>query len=201
MVQKITKKELEQQVADQNAEIARLRDQNAELENLERMNTNVPIDKNMIGTSAASYLDQVNSIMQSARVDTNKIQVKEFTDHKNISLWTKLGKRIGPLHQMNALRTLRVFYAAGVLLSTNQPTPAEIEAYKLTPEYAAEKKKLDASRAIKEKSRKKGTMDALAAEIAKISGQTVAAINSVLESSNVKTLKDGQSAAGVEVKA
>jgi len=138
------------------------------------------------------YMSEMDNIKKKARVETDKIQVHEIADHKNISLWTKLGKRIGPLHRDNALKTFQTFFELGIMLSTDRPTLEQIEAYKLTDEFKAADAKFKTSRKIKEKSRKSGMMQKLAEEIAKMSGTTVEAINHILKANEIKPLAAGR---------
>jgi len=143
------------------------------------------------------YLDEMRKIKQKGRVDSTTIKVQEIVDHKNISLWTKDGKRIGPLHQRNALAALDRFYAMGVELSADQPTAKDIEAYKKTKEYKLKMELLKNSRDIKEKSRRKGTMEKYLKEIASLTGQTVDALSNIVKPENVKSLQVGRQESGV----
>jgi len=143
-------------------------------------------------TTLMRYMDEINKITKKARVESDKIKVIEITDHKNISLWTKDGKRIGPLHRDNAIATLKRFFELGIMLSSEQPTSEEIEAYMQTDEYKIVYAKFMESRRIKDKSRKAGQMQKLAEEIAKITGSTVDAINHVLKFHEVKQLSAGR---------
>jgi len=139
------------------------------------------------------YLDELKNIRRTARVTSDKIIIKEIADHKNISLWTKDGKKVGPMHKTNAERTLSRFYEdLGVILSTRQPTEEEISKYKRSAEYKKKMEKLNKSRAEKDKSRKAGQIEKLAQEIAKMSGQTVEAINAILKAKDVKPLSEGR---------
>jgi len=138
----------------------------------------------------AKYMEEMNAIKRTARVDSNKIKVVETTDHKNISLWTKMGKRIGPLHQANAIRTFQLFYNLGNILSTTQPTVEQVESYKLTPEGKKEIAALAKSRGIKDKSRKKGKIEEYMKQIAEMTGQNIEAIHSIVKASGVKPLSN-----------
>ena len=133
------------------------------------------------------YFNEMNKIRKKGRVDTNKIKVVEMTDHKNISLWTKDGKRIGPLHPYNAEKTFMLFWNLGIKLSADEPTAEQIAAYRKTPEYAAAMKVHEEKRAVKEESRKdtKKLHDYLK-QIAAASGQSVEAIHNILKSNQVK---------------
>ena len=133
------------------------------------------------------YFNEMKKIRKKGRVDTNKIKVVEITDHKNISLWTKDGKRIGPLHPYNAEKTFMLFWNLGIRLSADEPTVEQIAAYKKTPEYAAAMKAHEAKREVKEESRKdtKKLQDYLK-RIAESSGQSVEAIHNILKSNQVK---------------
>lgn len=135
-------------------------------------------DKPM-GDRFAKYQNEMNSIRRKARVESDKITVHEIVDHKNISLWTKWGKRIGPMHRDNALKAFDTFWNMGIELSTDQPAQADIDAYWASDEGKAHQKAHEEKRAIKNKSRKSGQIEKLAKEIAAMSGMTVDAINKV----------------------
>jgi hypothetical protein len=140
----------------------------------------------------ARYMGELDKINKKATTSADKIQVVEITDHKNISLWTKLGKRIGPLDRGNAEKAFKTFFDLGIILSTEQPTPAQIEEYKQTDEYKKYAEDLAKSRKRKEKSKKSGQMQKLAEEIAKLTGTTVEAINHVFKASEIKPLAEGR---------
>lgn len=136
------------------------------------------------------YMSEMGKIKSMAKDEAGSIKVKEFSDHKNISLWSKIGKRIGPLHQTNALRAFEVFWKLGIQLSTDKPTPEQIAAYKETDEY---KKWLAGHlkiRAIKDKSKKSGQIEKYMAEIAKLTGTTVEALNHILQPGEVQKVSD-----------
>ena len=139
------------------------------------------------GGSLDKYFGEMKKIRTKGRVDTNKIKVVEIADHKNISLWTKIGKRIGPLHPYNAEKTFMLFWNIGIELSADEPTAEDIAAYKKTSEYAAAMKLHKEKRAVKEESRKdtKKLQDYLK-QIAESSGQSVEAIHNILKSNQVK---------------
>lgn len=132
-----------------------------------------------------SLATEIKKIRQKGKASANSIVVTEHHDHKNISLWTKDGKRIGPMHPENAIQALNRFADIGIALSADQPTAAQIEAYKQTAEYKSRATKEAKRRTEKDKSRRSGQMDRLSAEIAKMSGTTVEAINHILRASEV----------------
>ena len=139
----------------------------------------------------AKYFDEMQKIKTKGRVDANKIKVVEVVDHKNISLWTKDGKRIGPLHQYNAEKSFMLFWNLGIQLSADEPTAEQIAAYKETDEYKAALKAYNAKRAIKEESRKDSKkMQDYLKQIATTSGQSVEAIHHILKSNQVKAVSD-----------
>lgn len=178
---------------NQAEEIIKLRDENEKLlRQLEEGKGNLQGDP-----SLAIYMQEMETIRRTARVDSDKIKVQEFSDHKNVSLWAPDGKRIGPLHQANALKAFQEFWRLGIRLSTKRPTPEMIAAYHASPEGKAAADALKKKRAIKEKSRKSGQLEKLAAEIARMSGTTVDAINNILAANKVKSLAEGRQAAGV----
>ena len=128
---------------------------------------------------------EIKKIRLKGKSSANVIEVHERHDHKNISLWTRDGKRIGPLHPDNAIQALQRFGDLGIHLSSDMPSADEIEAYKKTPEYRVATEKEAKRRATKDKSRRSGQMEKLATEIAKMSGTTVEAINKILKASEV----------------
>lgn len=147
---------------------------------------------NMGGEDLTKYMGEMKKIRHKGRVDSGKIQVKEITDHMNISLWTKEGKRIGPLHPHNAERTFQLFWELGTVLSVDQPTETQIAAYKETDEYKKKAEAYAKIRKIKDKSRKAGQIQKYIEEIAKLTGQTAEAINHVLKPGEVKRLSEAR---------
>jgi hypothetical protein len=140
----------------------------------------------------SKYMQELDTIKGKAKVSADKIKVVDITDHKNISLWTKDGKRIGPLHRDNAIKTLQTFYSLGVMLSATQPTLEEIAAYKETDEYKAKMEALAKSRARKEKSKRSGQIDKLTAAIAKMSGLKLEEVNTISRAAGVRPLAEGR---------
>ena len=139
---------------------------------------------------SVTTFDAMEQIDKVGKVDTDKILLVEKHDHKNISLWTKLGKRVGPMHPHNAKATLIRFKKVnGVDLSVMQPTAEQIEAYKLTDEYKLEASLLAKSREAKERSRKGNSMEKYASEIAKQLGKSVDELTSIKNPSEVTTKK------------
>jgi len=133
---------------------------------------------------------EVKKIKAKGKSTANIITVTEKHDHKNISLWTRDGKRIGPMHQDNAIQTLERFANIGIMLSVDKPTSEQLEAYSKTQEYQRKQEKNRQGREAKDKSRKSGQMEKLANEIAKMSSTTVEAINHILKAHEVKSLVD-----------
>jgi hypothetical protein len=123
------------------------------------------------------YFNEMQKLKRSGRDDSNKIVVKQIVDHKNISLWTKWGKRVGPLHPKNAEQVYERFFNISktkkrpwVRLLADQPTEKQIEAWKQTFEGKAWLKEFNDSRKKKEGSRKKGAVDRLADQMSKMYG-------------------------------
>ena len=162
---------------------------------LREKNTQGELPKSL--RKANSFMDEMQKIKQKATVDVDSIKVKDFSDHYNISLWTRLGKRVGPLHRTNAEAALKRFWDVGVQLSVDEPTAEDIEEYKTTDEYKEWKKNEDNRRAIKSKSLRKENMEKLVTEMAKLTGQNVTAITSLLNDGPV-SLQEGQKMAGVK---
>lgn len=146
--------------------------------------------------SLSKYMSEMDKIRRKGRVDSNKIKVHEFADHKNISLWTPEGKRVGPMHRTNAERAFKLFWEIGVRLQVDQPTAEEIEAYKQTDEYKQKLAEHLKTREHKEKSRSKKSMDRIVKAIAEMSGQTVEAITNIAKPNEVisttESLKKGK---------
>ena len=134
------------------------------------------------------YMGELQKIAKRARVDTGKIKVVEITDHKNISLWTPWGKRIGPLHRSNAEKTFKLFWELGRHLSADQPTAEQVTAWFESAEGKKYSEDLAKSRKRKEKSRKTGQIEKLAAAIAKMAGVKVEEITNILPPEAVKKL-------------
>jgi len=139
-----------------------------------------------------SLQSEIRKIRQTQGNQNNAapIIVKERHDHKNISLWTMDGQRIGPMHPDNAERLLHDRAAMGQRLLASQPTAEMVEAYRQTAEYKAQVKWEEERRAKKNKSRKAGQIEKLAGEIAKMTGTTVDAINRIVKVSEVKPLSE-----------
>lgn len=139
----------------------------------------------MVNALGDGIANEMKKIRQKGRASANTITVTEKHDHKNISLWTKYGKRIGPMHPDNAIQTLNRFADIGIILSSDQPTNEQIQAWSNSAEGKAFHKKELARREERLKSKKSGQMEKLANEIAKMSGTTVEAINHILKASEV----------------
>lgn len=116
----------------------------------------------------------------------SNIDWKEIHDHKNVSLWTMDGKRVGPMHPDNLESTWQRFFDAGVILLAKRPTEEEIAEYKKTPEYQEKMKKFLASRELKEKSKKPDQVDKLIKQMAEMTGQTTQALNKILSPDQVQ---------------
>lgn len=144
--------------------------------------------------SEAQYFKDMDFIRKHGRNDANKIQLKEITDHKNISLWTKLGKRIGPSHPDNARQTYERFWRNGVKLLVQKPSEEQIEAYKQTDEYKQWKKKFDENRARKNRSRRKGETERILGLIAQMSGKSVNEIHNIKKPEEIESLAAGRQA-------
>ena len=134
----------------------------------------------------SSVEDEMRKIDRKGRDTSGSILYHEVTDHRNITLWTKDGQRIGPLHPANAKRALLEFRGLGIELSATQPTGEEVEAYQLTDEYKNKVKAENARRALKNKSRKTGQMDKLIATMEKVYGLDKSQINNILSPEQVR---------------
>ena len=170
-------------------EVARL--QQAEEEN-KILQKKLAAAEEYAAKSTAPQFNDINSEIKKIRAKSkpsaSSITVVETIDHKNISLWTRFGKRIGPMHPDNAIQALNRFADLGIMLTADQPTQADIDAYKQSPEGKAIMAQEKEKREVKDKSRKSGQLEKLAKEIAKMSGTTVDAINHILKAHEVKSI-------------
>ena len=158
---------------------AQLEQENIKLKEKIASSQNRPVPR---AGAISRQMDAFDKIRRKGRVEANTIQVKEFTDHKNISLWTKYGKRIGPLHPHNAEQAYKRFWRLGVELLVDQPTEEEIKEYNESPEGIERIKKEKAARAVKERSKGSKSTNKMVEELATMTGKTVEAINSILQS-------------------
>ena len=140
---------------------------------------------------AASYLKEVEFIKKNARVESDKIIIKDFSDHKNVSLWTKDGKRIGPLHQSNALAALQRFFAIGIQLSATKPTQEQIDAYNASPEGKKRIAEFTRIREMKDASKKKGNMEKMMKQMMTQYGVTMETLTGLLSPDRIKSVKEG----------
>jgi hypothetical protein len=153
--------------------IERLEQENADLKA-------IAASQPTLSPADSKYMQDM-AFFDKQKVGAGKIQVKEITDHKNISLWTPWGKRIGPLHPHNARHTYMKFRKLGRVLYVQKPTEDQIQAYYKTPEYKAWKIKEDENRARKRKSRGKGELDKILDAMVKITGQTKGDLQGILD--------------------
>ena len=140
---------------------------------------------------ALKYLAEERAIKSKGRVDAEKIKVNEITDHKNISLWTKWGKRVGPMHRDNALEALRKFAALNVSLSANKPTDNDVDAWLSTKEGKAWQAAEDKKKNDNVKTRKGAAMERILNQMATQYGLNKEMLQGVLPAGEVKPLKEG----------
>lgn len=133
-----------------------------------------------ISASDSKYMTDM-AFFDKQKVGTNRIEVKDITDHKNISLWTPWGKRIGPMHPNNARFCYHKFRRLGRMLYTQKPTEDQIQAYYKTPEYKAWKSKFDEDRAKKNESKSGAGLNKVIDAMVKITGQNRADIISIID--------------------
>jgi membrane-associated HD superfamily phosphohydrolase len=141
--------------------------------------------KNIQGLSR-SLTQEINEIKRKGNSTANTITVGTSRDYTPVTLWTKWGKPIGGLHPDNAIQTLQRFANVGIILSARKPTPEEATAWSNSAEGKAYWKNEAEKRAAKDKTKKAGQLEKLAAEIAKQTGTTVEALNRVLKIHEVK---------------
>ena len=142
--------QLEAQNQEQLAEIAKLKIEKDK------------VYENFMSTASKSMVDEIDQLRREASKNS-KIEVKLKCDHKNVSLWTPYGRRVGPMHPDNLERIYKIWRALNnVTLQVKQPTPEEVEVYYKTPEGAARLKAEKANRARKQGSLKKDELTRLA---------------------------------------
>ena len=133
-----------------------------------------------ISAADSKYMKDMD-FFDKQKTGAGKIEMKDICDHKNISLWTPWGKRIGPMHPNNAKYTYGKFRRLGRMLYTAKPSESEIQAYYKTPEYIAWKKKYDADRVKKNASRKGDGLNKVIDAMVKITGENRKDIVSILD--------------------
>lgn len=133
-----------------------------------------------------SLANEMRKIRQKGRNETSELRVREFTDHKNISLWTKWGKRVGPLHPDNAIQALNRYADMGVYLSTDCPTAEQVDTWRKSVEGKAFIKAEHARRNSRDKSRKADKIGQLTEAIAKMSGVKPSEVNNILSPDEVR---------------
>lgn len=141
---------------------------------------------NLVGKITTNIEDEIKKIRRKGKSQANTITVQEFMDHVRVTLWTKWGKQVGPLHPDNAIQTLHRFADIGIALSSDKPNSEQITSWYNSPEGKAYLAKEDKRRTLKDKSRRAGQLERLTAEIAKMAGTTVEALNRVLKPNEVK---------------
>ena len=160
-----------------NQKIARLEQEKADLQFI--VNSQPKISE-----TDSKYMSDMN-FFDKQKVGANRIEVKDINDHKNISLWTPWGKRIGPMHPNNARFCYHKFRRLGRMLYVTKPSEAEIQAYYKTPEYIAFKKKDDADRKRKKDSKSGSGLDKVIDAMVKMTGQNRADIISIIDKPKV----------------
>lgn len=140
---------------------------------------------NAVAALGGTVALEMKKIRKKGKSSANRIDVVEIHDHKNISLWRKDGKRLGPMYVENAIAALNKFADLGVYLSADRPTPEQIAAYKETPEYKAFQKKEILKRERKDKSRKGKSFERLVSIMEKTWGLKKEEISSILNPADV----------------
>jgi hypothetical protein len=139
------------------------------------------VRESMAKISSPNLSSEIMKIQRRNKGGVNSINVTEKNDHRNITLWTRDGQSIGPLHPTNAEHALNEHASRGIFLTVERPTQAQIEAYCKTPEYKEIVRKEEVRRANKMGTRKRGNLEKLTAEIAKSTGQLAENLNKVLD--------------------
>ena len=128
----------------------------------------------------AKYMKDID-FLSKQKQGTNRIEVKAISDHKNISLWTEWGKRIGPLHPNNARFVYHKFRRLGRILFVHKPSEESIVTYFKSPKYIKWKENFDKDRVLKNKSKSKDGMKEVLTKMAEITGQTQEALVQILD--------------------
>ena len=132
-----------------------------------------------------NFFNEVEKIRRTKQSSAGEIPYKDVHDHKNISLWRKDGKRIGPLHPANAEATLKRFWESGIILTVDKPTEEQISEYKKTDEYKRYQAQVDKDNENARKSLKNSSMEKLTEQIASIVGTKVSELNKIKSPSEV----------------
>jgi hypothetical protein len=130
------------------------------------------------------------SIRQKGRVASG-VTMKEVVDHRNISLWTKWGKRVGPMHRENALDALRRFSDVGVTLLSDKPSQSEIDAWLDSAEGVAWQKAEDKKKNDNVKTRKGAAAERMLKQMAEQYGVTMSALKGILPQNEVVKASQG----------
>jgi len=164
----------------QAQKLKRLEQENQELKELQ--SAKAPSD------DLSKYMSDINFLNKS-KIDNsgaNKIVVQDISDHKNISLWTKWGKRVGPLHPNNAEYTYRKFYnqAQGQGMSwkkllVKQPTEQEVSVWLESEEGKSWSEMIKLDRKRKDKTKKKSEADKIVKAMAQQWGVKTEEVNSI----------------------
>lgn len=157
------KQKLEQEIAELRAKVADQDRVNAEVNRLYSQN----------------LTNEMNAIRRKGNSQANVITITEKPDHRNITLWTRYGKQIGPIHPDNAIRVLQERVGGFDQLSTVQPTAAQIQSFYDSEEGKRFLKIQKDERDRKLKSRKSGQLEKLAGEIATLHGKTIKELNQI----------------------
>jgi hypothetical protein len=171
----------------------------ADMETLQRENEalrqKLAEQESLRAEATSQYSSTIQSEIAKIRQSQTKQQgaagivVKEHHDHKNITLWTREGNSVGPMHPANAERFLNDMAAIGVYVSVTRPTAEQTEAYKQTAEYKAKEAAESKRRALKTRSRKSGNMDKLISLMEKQYGVPASQVNNILKPEEVRMTK------------
>ncbi len=109
-------------------------------------------------SEATTELDKLDRLANKSKLSS--LPYSETSDHKNITLYTALNKKVGPLHPDNAREAMLRWRRAGHQLYTVPRTQQEIDYYKSTDKYKKHHQAwLDERKKRKSISRRKSTED------------------------------------------
>jgi hypothetical protein len=150
-------------------------------------------EKEASQSDMSKYMDDIADIKKQGTVTSNTITYREDTDHKNISLYTMWGKRVGPMHRNNALSTFERFSELAktkgkpwlrLLPPSRKPSDEDIKKFYESEWGKTYLKELKESRAKKLKLNKTSSVDKLVAAMEKQYGVKVQ--NTILPQDQVK---------------
>ena len=119
-------------------------------------------------------LMKLEKMGESQKTGGLAMPLREFQDHKLVTLYTALNKPIGPMTIMNAKQTMVRWAKKGIELYTEKRSEAQVAEYKKGPKYKRLHEKWRKEREDRHKASKKQDVNEMAKQIAKETGKAVA---------------------------